>query len=67
MNNKEITHADIRAAIDAVTGAPSSGVVAEVTPGLVADIDALINGAPAAPEQRVIKATETRKTDAAGQ
>lgn len=64
MNNGPVTPADIRAAIEKVTGAPTSGVVSEVTPGIVAAIDALINGATEAPEQRVIKATETRKTDA---
>lgn len=55
---------DIRAAIDAVTGAPSCGIVADVTPALVKAIDELINGKPVV-EQRVIKATETRKADTA--
>lgn len=68
MSNKEITPADIRGAIEQVTGAPTSGVVAEVTPGLIAAIDHLINGAPAAAtEQRVVKAPETRKSATAEQ
>jgi len=67
MSNGAITPADIRAAIEGVTGAPTSGVVWGITPGLIRAIDALINGEPDAPEKRVIKAPETRKTDSAGQ
>ena len=58
----DITRADIEGAINTVTGAPSSGIVADVTPALVQALDELINGKPVV-EQRVIKATETRKAD----
>ena len=58
----EITRSDIEGAINGVTGAPSSGIVADVTPALVDAIDELFNGKPVV-EQRVIKATETRKAD----
>jgi hypothetical protein len=57
-----ISAGDIRAAIDSVTGAPVSGVVADVTPGIVNAIDELINGKKIG-EQRVVKASETRKVD----
>lgn len=60
----DITKVDIANAINAVTGAPSCGVVADVTPALVDAIDELLNGKPVV-EQRVIKATETRKADTA--
>jgi hypothetical protein len=56
-----ITKGDIQAAIDGVTGAPSSGVVCDVTPAIVKAIDELINGKPV--EQRVVKPAETRKAD----
>jgi hypothetical protein len=59
-----VTAGDIRAAIDGVTGAPTSGVVADVTPALVKAIDELVNGKPEAVEQRVVKPAETRKADA---
>ena len=58
----DITKADISNAINAVTGAPTFGIVADVTPALVDAIDELLNGKPVV-EQRVIKATETRKAD----
>lgn len=58
----EITQADIRAAIEAVTGAPTSGVVAEAMPGIVRAIDELVNGKPVT-EQRVVKPAETRKAE----
>ena len=58
----EITRADIQAAIDGVTGAPTFGLVSDVTPSIVNAIDELVNGKPVV-EQRVIKATETRKAD----
>lgn len=58
----EISQADIRAAIEAVTGAPTSGVIAEAMPGMVRALDELINGKPVI-EQRVVKAQETRKQD----
>ena len=42
----DITRADIEGAINGVTGAPTSGIVADVTPALVQAIDELINGKP---------------------
>ena len=60
----DITRADIEGAINGVTGAPSSGIVADVTPALVQALDELINGKPVV-EQRVIKSPETRKADTA--
>jgi hypothetical protein len=59
-----ISKGDIRAAIDGVTGAPTSGVVCDVTPAIVNAIDELINGKPVV-EQRVVKAAETRKAESA--
>ena len=58
----DITRADIQAAIDGVTGAPSVGVVHDVTPGIVDAIARLLVG-DSEVEQRVIKPTETRKVD----
>ena len=58
----DITRADIQAAIDDVTGAPSVGIVHDVTPGIVDAIARLITG-DSEVEQRVIKPTETRKVD----
>ena len=58
----DITRADIQAAIDDVTGAPSVGVVHDVTPGIVDAIARLLVG-DSEVEQRVIKPTETRKVD----
>lgn len=58
----DITRADIQAAIDGVTGAPSVGVVHDVTPGIVDAIARLITGESEV-EQKVIKPTETRKVD----
>lgn len=53
-----ITKAEILAAVQGVTGAPTVGTVAAVEPQIVDAIDRLINGAPAK-ENRVIKAKET--------
>jgi hypothetical protein len=64
LKNAGVSAADIRAAIDGVTGAPTCGVVHDATPAIVKAIDELINGKPVV-EQRVIKATETRKADTA--
>ena len=58
----DITRADIQAAIDGVTGAPSVGVVHDVTPGIVDAIARLLVG-DSEVEQRVIKPTETRHAD----
>ena len=58
----DITRADIQAAIDNITGAPSSGIVHDVTPGIVDAIARLVAG-DSEVEQRVIKPTETRKAN----
>ena len=60
----DITRADIANAINAVTGDPSIGIIADVTPALIEAIDELINGEPVV-EQRVVKPAETRKADSA--
>jgi hypothetical protein len=60
MTMANITRADIQAAIDNITGAPSSGIVHDVTPGIVDAITRLIEG-DSEVEQRVIRPTETRK------
>ena len=56
----DITRADIQAAIDGVTGAPTYGIVSDVTPSIVDAIARLVQG-DVEIEQRVIKPTETRK------
>jgi hypothetical protein len=56
----DITRADIQAAIDGVTGAPTFGIVSDVTPSIVDAITRLVQG-DVEIEQRVIKPTETRK------
>ena len=53
-----ITRADILAAVQGVTGAPTVGTVAAIEPQIVDAIDRLLNGEPAK-ETRVIKAKET--------
>ena len=58
----DITRADIQAAIDNVTGAPSVGVVHDITPGIVDAIARLVAG-DSEVQQRVIKPTETRNAD----
>jgi hypothetical protein len=60
----DITKADIANAINAITGNPSIGIIADVTPAIVDAIDELINGEPVV-EQRVVKPAETRKADTA--
>lgn len=54
-----ITREDILGAIESVTGAPSVGVVHDITPALVDALDALVNPAPAK-SKRVVEAAETR-------
>jgi hypothetical protein len=56
----DITRADIQAAIDNITGAPTFGIVSDVTPSIVDAITRLVQG-DVEIEQRVIKPTETRK------
>lgn len=58
----DITRADIQAAIDGVTGAPSVGIVHDITPGIIDAIARLIAG-DSEVEQRIIKPTETRNAD----
>ena len=58
----EITRADIENAINAVTGEPTSGILKDVTPGLVDAIDKLVNP-KLEQEQRIVKAAETRKSE----
>jgi hypothetical protein len=53
-----ITKADILAAVQGVTGAPSVGTVAALEPQIVDAIDRLVNGEPVK-ETRVVKAKET--------
>jgi len=53
-----ITKAEILAAVQGVTGAPTVGTVAAIEPQIVDAIDRLVNGTPAK-EQRIIKAKET--------
>lgn len=57
-----ITREDILGAINSVTGAPSVGVVHDITPALVDAIDALVNPAPptTSKSKRVVEADETR-------
>ena len=54
-----VTKADILAAINSVTGDPTTGLVRDITPGIVDAIDALVNP-KAAKETRVVVAEETR-------
>lgn len=56
----DITRADIEAAINSVTGDPSSGVVHDVTPAIVNAIAKLIEGDTKI-DNRVVKPAETRK------
>lgn len=56
----DITRADILSAINSVTGAPSTGVVHDVTPAIVEAIARLMQG-DVEIEQRVVKPAETRK------
>jgi len=60
----DITRADITNAINSVTGAPTCGIVHDVTPAIAQAIDELVNGKPVV-EQRVVKPAETRKADTA--
>jgi hypothetical protein len=56
----DITRADIQSAIDGVTGAPTCGIVSDVTQSIVDAIARLVQG-DSEIEQRVIKPAETRK------
>jgi hypothetical protein len=58
----DITRADITNAINSVTGNPTSGIVADITPALVDALDSLLNPKTQT-ENRVVKPTETRKAD----
>lgn len=54
-----VTKADILAAVKSVTGDPDTGIVRDITPGIVDAIDALVNP-KAAKETRVVAPQETR-------
>lgn len=58
-----MNRAEIKAVIESVTGAPTTGLIADITPGIVEALDAALNP-PAVEEEeretRVIKAAETR-------
>ena len=57
-----MNRAEIQAVIESVTGAPTTGLVADITPGIVDALDAALN--PPADEDerevRIIEAAETR-------
>ena len=55
-----ITREQIEAAVNSVTGDPSTGVVHDIQPAIVDAIDALVNPAPEKKSKRVIEADETR-------
>lgn len=58
-----MTRAEIQAVIDSVTGAPVTGLIADIVPGIVDALDATMNPPAVADEQRetrVIEADETR-------
>ncbi len=58
----DITRADIEGAINNVTGAPSCGIVHDVTPALIDAIARLLEGDTKI-ENRVVKPAETRKVE----
>lgn len=58
-----MNRAEIQAVIDSVTGAPVTGLVADIVPGIVDALDAALNPPAveeASRETRVIEADETR-------
>jgi hypothetical protein len=57
-----ITRADILGAINTVTGAPTCGIVHDVTPALIDAILGLMQG-DSKIENRVVKPAETRKVE----
>lgn len=57
-----ITGADIENAIYGVTGNPDIGPVADITPKIIEAIKTLLADPAPAKENRVVKATEERKT-----
>ena len=61
-----ISRADILGAINEVTGAPSSGIICEITPAIVDAVNRLVNGDDLAKQTRVVQAPETRKVDTEG-
>ena len=58
----DITRADIEGAINGVTGAPTCGIVHDVTPALIDAIARLLEG-DSKIENRVVKPAETRKVE----
>jgi hypothetical protein len=61
-----VSKEDIQNAIDGVTGAPSSGLICEITPAIVDAVNRLVNGDDSAKQTRVVQAAETRKVDTEG-
>lgn len=58
-----MNRAEIQAVIDSVTGAPTTGLIADITPGIVDALDAALNPPAVEEEQRetrVVKPAETR-------
>ncbi len=61
-----ISKGDIERAINGVTGAPSSGLICDITPAIVDAVNRLVNGDDSAKQNRIIQAAETRKVDTEG-
>ena len=61
-----VSKEDIENAINSVTGAPSSGLICEITPAIVDAVNRLVNGDDSAKQTRVVQAAETRKVDTEG-
>jgi hypothetical protein len=61
-----VSKEDIQNAIISVTGAPSSGLICEITPAIVDAVNRLVNGDDSAKQTRVVQAAETRKVDTEG-
>lgn len=58
-----MNRAEIKAVIESVTGAPTTGLIADITPGIVDALDLALNPPAVEEEQRetrVVEATETR-------
>lgn len=59
----DMDRAEIQAVIDSVTGAPTTGLIADIVPGIVNALDEALNPpatAEAKRNTRVIEAAETR-------
>ena len=55
----QVTKQEIVGAIENVTGAPSSGIVCDLTPGIAEAVYRLLYPKESAKETRIVKATET--------